>query len=105
MPGRTSGQSSSDWVHDVRTDAEKLDNECRRRWGITIGMFRTAKFLFHIATLLFAVYLIEYTPLTTMVAVAVAILLISGPEGLEAYLVRQGVLKAADGGDEQQDTK
>jgi hypothetical protein len=58
-------------------------------------MFRTVKFLFHISTLLFTVYLIEYTPLTTMVAVGVAVLLITGPEGLEAHLARQGYIAGA----------
>lgn len=89
MPGTTESLS---WIDEIRTDAASLDRECRRRYGVGISVFRTAKFLFHIITLLFAVYLIEYTPLTTAVAVGVAVLLISGPEGLEAYLVRQGFL-------------
>jgi len=59
-------------------------------------MWRTAKFLFYIVSILFTVYLIELTSVSTFVAIGVAILLINGPEGAEAWLVRQDVLADPD---------
>jgi hypothetical protein len=63
-------------------------------------MFKTAKFLYQIAVLLFVVYLIELASFEPMLAVGTAIVLISGPEGVEAWLVRQGILAENRGGDE-----
>jgi len=82
------------WRSEVRRDAVYLDVACRTRWGVGVTMFRTAKYLFYVAVLLFTTYLIEATPMTTFVAVAVGVTLISGPEGLELYLVRQGYIEA-----------
>lgn len=80
------------WRSEIQTDATRLDTACRAYLGVSAVMFRTVKFLFHIATLLFTVYLIEATTFDTSLAVFVAVLLIAGPEGLEAMLVRQGYL-------------
>lgn len=79
----------------LRTDLSNLDAGCRR-YGLTIPMFRTAKYLFHVAVLLFTVYLIELAGVEPVVATGVAVVLIAGPEGVEAWLVRQGVLAEAD---------
>jgi hypothetical protein len=92
MSGRTHPRDS--WQAEVRKDALYLDIACRSRWNVGVTMFRTAKYLFYVAVLLFTTYLIEATPMTTFVAVAVGVLLISGPEGLELYLVRQGYIEA-----------
>ena len=53
-------------------------------------MFRTAKFAFYIATLLFSWYLIEFTTLSPATGTGVAILFISGPEALEMWLLKRG---------------
>jgi len=81
---------------EVKTDHARLDAGCRR-YGVTVPMFRTAKYLFHTAVLLFVVYLIEYAGMTTPVATGVGILLIAGPEGVEAWLMRQGFIADGDG--------
>jgi hypothetical protein len=62
-------------------------------------MFRTAKFLFHTAVLAFTVYLIEAAGVDPMLATGTAIILVAGPEGLETWLVRQGVLADGSGED------
>jgi hypothetical protein len=89
-------RATDDWRSDVQNHAYRLDQACREEWGVTITMFRGLKFLFHIVTLVFTVYLIELTTITPTVAVGVAVLLIAGPEGFEAYLVRQGYIEDAD---------
>lgn len=53
-------------------------------------MFRTAKYLYYIATLCFTGYLIEVASVEPFIAMTFAALLISGPEGLEAWMVRKG---------------
>lgn len=80
---------------NVRTELAYLDKGCNT-FGISVVMFRTAKYLFHVAVLLFTVYLIELGGVTPLVASGIAIVLIAGPEGVETYLVRQGVLAEAD---------
>jgi len=59
-------------------------------------MFQTVKFIYKIVALLFSVYLIQYTGFETTLAVMTAVLLVTGPDGLEAYLTRQGYLDAAE---------
>lgn len=56
-------------------------------------MFRTVKFLFYITTLIFTGWLVELQNVTPFLAMVFAALLITGPEGLEAYLIRQGVIE------------
>lgn len=80
---------SSEVCHDLKA----LDVGCRSRWGITALMFRTAKYLFYVATLAMTAYLVEYAQVEPLLAMAFAILLISGPEGLEAWLIRTGQLQ------------
>lgn len=76
----------------LRSDAQALDRSTRQRFGVSAVMFRTAKFVFYIVTLLFSGYLIELASVDPFVAMSFAALLITGPEGLEAYLVRQGII-------------
>jgi len=59
-------------------------------------MFRTAKFVFYTVAILFAIYLIEFTDLSTLIAVGTAVLFINGPEAVEMYLVRKDVLATPD---------
>ena len=59
-------------------------------------MFRVVKFMFYMATLAFTVYLIELVELEPLLAIAVAVLLISGPEALELYLIRADILAEQD---------
>jgi len=55
-------------------------------------MFRSIKFVFYITTLAFTTYLIEIAGVTPILAMGFAALLISGPEGIEALLVRSDVV-------------
>lgn len=97
MSGHTPPERPSEsWRTEVRNDAVYLDVACRRRWGVGVTMFRALKYAFYIAVLVFTVYLIEATPVSALVATAVGVLLISGPEGLELYLVREGYLAERD---------
>lgn len=99
MSGRIR-QTGVQRLHDeLRTDYQRLDAGCRR-YGVTALMFRTVKFVFHIAVLGFTVYLIETAGMDPMLATGVAVALIAGPEGVEAWLVRQGILTDGGGGEE-----
>jgi len=53
-------------------------------------MFRTAKYIFYMAVLVFTGYLIEFAGVEPFLAMLFAALLISGPEGVEAFLVKTG---------------
>lgn len=80
---------------ELDEEYRSLDNACRH-YGFTATMFRTAKFVFYTVAILFAVYLIEFTELSTIVAVGVAVFAINGPEAVEMYLVRQDVIADPD---------
>ena len=82
---------------ELRTEYRHLDAGCRRH-GVTVSMFRTAKYLFNITALAFAAYLIEAAALDPIIAAGLAALLITGPEGLELWLVKQGVLAESSNG-------
>jgi len=64
--------------------------------GISGGMFRSLKFIFYIAVLAFSAYVIESTGTDATLVLFFAALLISGPEGAEYFLVRQGVVDHPD---------
>lgn len=81
---------------EVHREYQRLDAGCRTL-GVTATMFRTAKFLFYIATLLFTVYLIQYAGVEPTLAMMFAVLLISGPEGLETWLINRGQRSERDG--------
>ena len=90
------GHTARRLTTDLRTDAAQLDNACRSYLGISGTMFRTAKFVFYIVTLLFSGYLIEVASVQPFTAMLFAAVLITGPEGVEAYLIRQGVIDGPD---------
>jgi len=78
---------------NLQRDAQSLDTECRRRFGVSGAVFRTAKFIFYIAVLAFSAFVIESTGVDATFVLFFAALLISGPEGAEAFLVRKGVVE------------
>jgi len=91
-------------IDELETDAKHLDRGCRSRlWGLTGTMFRTAKYLFYIATLATSTYLVEYAGVEPALVMAFAALLITGPEGLEAWLIRVGKMDTRDGGTDSSD--
>lgn len=90
------GHAFQQLTTDLRTDAEQLDDSCRRLLGISGVMFRTVKFLFYITALVFAGYLIEIASVQPFVAMLFTAVLITGPEGVEAYLIRRGVIDGPD---------
>ena len=83
-------------TRSLRRDNNQLNAACRRRWGVSAFMFRVVKFLFYIVTLAFTVYLIELVDIEPLLAIGVAVLLISGPEALELYLIRADILAEQD---------
>ena len=87
-----SDTTRSQITRTLRRDNNQLNAACRRRWGVSAFMFRALKFIFYIATLAFTVYLIELVELEPLLAVGVAVLLISGPEAFELYLIHADVL-------------
>lgn len=78
---------------EIETNAAALDRGCRSQWGVTAVAFRTAKYLFYITTLGMTTYLVEYQGVEPIIAMAFAALLITGPEGLEAWLIHMGKLQ------------
>jgi len=87
---------SSQLRTELERDAKQLDAACRHYFGVGIRMFRTAKFLFYMSTLAFSGYLIEVAGVHSLLVMAFAALLITGPEGVEAFLVRQDVIADPD---------
>ena len=85
-----------DITDTVQNDAKRLNMACQQRFGVSGLMFRVIKFLFYICVLAFTVSLIEIVGVNSMIAIAVAVTLISGPEGVELYLIRQDVLPKRD---------
>lgn len=85
-----------DITSTVQKDAKRLNTACQQRFGVSALMFRAIKFLFYICVLAFTVYLIEFVGINSMIAIAVAVTLISGPEGVELYLIREDVLPERD---------
>jgi len=59
-------------------------------------MFKTVKFIFYIAVLVFSGFLIETTTVSATLVLLFTALLISGPEGVEMLLIRQGVVDDSD---------
>jgi len=75
---------------NIQRDASQLDRACKSQWGVSALMFRTVKFAFYIATLVFAGFVLETTATDPFVVLAFVALLITGPEGFETWLVNQG---------------
>ena len=92
MPGTILPHISRELQHD----ATKLNAACQSRWGISATMFRTVKFLFYIVTLAFSAYLIQFVGVNALLVMGFAAMLITGPEGVEALLIRQDVLADPD---------
>jgi len=82
---------------ELEADARALDVGCQTTIGVTGAMYRTAKYVFYIATLGMATYLIQYADVEPFIAMAFAALLITGPEGLEAWLIKIGRLEGDRG--------
>ena len=64
-------------------------------------MFRTAKYVFYMIVLAFAAYLIQYAGVEPFLAMAFAALLITGPEGLEQWLIKSGQIDTNEGGENE----
>jgi len=77
---------------ELADQKQRLDRACRTHWGISAAMFRTAKFIFYIAALAFSGYLIEFAGVDPFWGMAFAALLITGPEGLETWLLNRGAI-------------
>jgi hypothetical protein len=93
MSGRTT-RPHDQLRSEIEHNAAALERGCRRQWGVSGVMFRTAKYVFYIATLAMTTYLVEYQSVEPVIAMAFAALLITGPEGLEAWLIRTGQLQS-----------
>jgi len=77
---------------EIKQDAADLERGCQAQWGISAVSFRTAKYVFYTATLVLTLYLIDATEVEPMIAMAFTLLLISGPEAVEAWLIKVGKL-------------
>ena len=88
-----SGTTHTPLKDELRAEREQLDNACRQHLGVSATVFRTVKFAFYIITLAFTGYLIEVAAVEPILAMTFAALLITGPEGVEALLVRNGVIE------------
>jgi hypothetical protein len=92
MHGRTNTLTD-----ELRPEAKQLDDACRRYLGVSGAMFRTVKFVFYIATLVFSGYLIELAGVEPFLAMLFAALLIAGPEAAETMLIERGVIDEKNG--------
>lgn len=81
---------------ELEQDTADLERGCRAQWGVSAVSFRTAKYLFYTATLVLTLYLIDTAEVEPMIAMAFAALLISGPEAIEAWLIKAGELDSRD---------
>ena len=96
-----SGQQSHLSIRDeLRTEHARLDAGCRTHWGVSADMFRTAKYIFYMVVLAFSAYLIQYAAVDPFLSMAFAALLITGPEGLEQWLIRTGQIQQSNGDNE-----
>jgi hypothetical protein len=59
-------------------------------------VFKTAKFVFYVAVLVFSAFIIETTAVNATFVLLFTALLISGPEGVEMLLIRQGAVDDPD---------
>lgn len=85
-----------DPARKIRRDARSLDNSTRRRLGVSAIVFKTVKFVFYIAVLMFSAFIIESTPVNATFVLLFTALLISGPEGVEMLLIHQGTVNDPD---------
>ena len=81
---------------ELTREKHALDRGCKQVLNASADMFRTAKYVFYVTTLGFTTYLIEAAAVDPLVAMTFAALLISGPEAVEAWLIRIGELKNVD---------
>ena len=81
---------------ELTREKQALDRGCKQVLNASADMFRTAKYVFYVTTLGFTTYLIEAAAVDPLVAMTFAALLISGPEAVEAWLIRIGELKNVD---------
>jgi hypothetical protein len=102
MSGRTT-RPHDQLRSEIEHNAAALERGCRRQWGVSGVAFRTAKYLFYIATLAMTTYLVEYQAVEPIIAMTFAALLITGPEGLEAWLIRAGKMDTRDGSADSSD--
>lgn len=82
--------------HRLLRDVEALERSTQRYFGVSAIMFRSIKFVFYITTLLFSGYLIEVAGVEPFLSMLFAALVITGPEGLEVWLVQRGVIEDED---------
>ena len=81
---------------ELLSEYHSLEAGCQR-FGVTATMFRTAKYVFYMIVLAFAAYLIQYAGVEPFLAMAFAALLITGPEGLEQWLIKTGQIDTNEG--------
>jgi len=90
------GVTTDSLIKELRRENRQLERGCQTI-GLTAIMFRTFKFVFYIAVLGVTVYLIQYAAVAPTLAMAFAILLISGPEALETWLIHRGAINGSGG--------
>lgn len=89
------GITTQSLTDELRRENRQLKRGCQSV-GLSAIMFRTVKFVFYIAVLGVTVYLIQYAGVAPVIAMAFAILLISGPEGLETWLIHRGAIEGGN---------
>lgn len=91
------------WIaRELQENRAALDIGARGRLGVSGFMFRTVKWLFYICVIVSMGYLIEFAGVEPLIAMAFAILLISGPEALEEWLMHIGRIRSEDTEDDTQ---
>jgi len=74
---------------DIRAYNRQVEHACRTHLGVGIVTWRSFKYVFYITTLGLTLYLLEYQDVEPVLAMVFSAVLISGPDILEWWLVRE----------------
>jgi len=72
---------------ELQTYRSQLDAGTRKCLGVSGRMYRALDRLFNILVLAVTVYFVQYTEVAPVLAMAFAVVLIAGAEGLQSFLI------------------
>ena len=86
---------------ELRTYRSQLDAGARECLGVSGRVYRALDRLFNILVLAVTVYFVQYTDAEPILAMAFAVVLIAGAEGLQSFLLdATDSPRPSDGGDD-----
>lgn len=81
--------TKGNWRDELCEQHRRLDVECRKRWGISVEVFKSIKALTQFAGVAFAMYLVVEGKIDPEFALIMIGVFIGGPDYFEAYLTKQ----------------